>query len=478
MLIITSATYILTWRVKTLVKKKQGFLYSIIVLIISQCVIKVAGLIYKLYLVNKEGFGDSGNAIYASAFQIYAIALAITSIGVPNAISKLISAKVARGDNKGAYRTFKISFVLFGILGFIGSSVLFINAHVIACNYLGIPEAEISLMALAPSIFFVTLEAVLKGYFNGREKISVTANSQSIEQIFKTIVTIISVEIFGILSKKNTVTMVGTAALATTLATAVSFGYLYICYIKSKKEIWKEVVTSSEQKQERIRTIIKTIFWVAMPISISSLLSAMNRTIDAFTIVKGMSNYIELEQAKIQYGILTGKVETLISLPFSFNMAFAITLIPAISAAVERGSYKDAKSKIKFSMLASFVIGIISSVFLYLFADLLLKILFPKASAGANMLKLSSWSIIFVVMTQTITGVMQGLGKFKTIIISMSIGCIVKLFLNIILLNIQELGIYGAIIATLTSQIVVCLINVIYLLKYINMELKTKKAYK
>ena len=94
------------------------------------------------------------------------------------------------------------------------------------------------------------------------------------------------------------------------------------------------------------------------------------------------------------------------------------------------------------------------------------------------MLKLSSWSIIFVVMTQTITGVMQGLGKFKTIIISMSIGCIVKLFLNIILLNIQELEIYGAIIATLTSQIVVCLINVIYLLKYINMELKTKKAYK
>ena len=112
-----------------MLKRKQGFLYSIVVLIISQCVIKVAGLIYKLYLINKEGFGDAGNAIYSSAFQIYAIVLAITSIGVPNAISKLISAKVAKGDNKGAYRTFKISFVLFGILGFIGSSILFINAH-------------------------------------------------------------------------------------------------------------------------------------------------------------------------------------------------------------------------------------------------------------------------------------------------------------------------------------------------------------
>lgn len=459
-------------------KKKQGFLYSVTVLIISQCIIKVAGLIYKLYLINKEGFGDAGNAIYSSAFQIYAIVLAITSIGVPNAISKLISTKVAKGDNKGAYRTFKISFVLFGILGFIGSTILFINAHILACKYLGIPEAEISLMALAPSIFFVTLEAVLKGYFNGREKIGTTANSQSIEQIFKTIVTIIAVEIFGIISKRNTVVMVGTASLATTLATVISFGYLYICYIKSKKEIWKEVVTSTEQKQERVKTIIKTIFWVAMPISLSSLLSAMNRTIDAFTIVKEISKYIELKQAKIQYGILTGKVETLISLPFSFNMAFATTLIPAISSSVARKNYKEAKGKIKFSILSSLIIGIISSTFLYLFSDLILKILFPKASAGSNMLKLSSWSIIFVVLTQTITGVMQGLGKFKTIIISMGIGCIVKLFLNITLLKVQNLGIYGAIISTLISQMMVFLVNIIYLVKYIKIDLKTKKAYK
>jgi len=63
------------------------------------------------------------------------------------------------------------------------------------------------------------------------------------------IVTIIFVEIFAIISKNNTITMVGTASLATTMATAISFGYLYISYIKSKKQIWKEVVTSAEQKQ-------------------------------------------------------------------------------------------------------------------------------------------------------------------------------------------------------------------------------------
>ena len=121
--------------------KKNSFMKGVIVLMFSQVIIKIVGLIYKLYLTNKEGFGDRGNAIYSSAFQIYAIFLTISSIGVPNAISKLVSCKVAVGDNKGAYRIFKIAFALFGILGFAGSSILFFGANYISNMYLQIPEA-------------------------------------------------------------------------------------------------------------------------------------------------------------------------------------------------------------------------------------------------------------------------------------------------------------------------------------------------
>ena len=99
--------------------KKNSFMKGVIVLMFSQVIIKIVGLIYKLYLTNKEGFGDRGNAIYGSGFQIYAIFLTISSIGVPNAISKLVSSKVAVGDNDGAYRIFKIAFALFGLIGFL-----------------------------------------------------------------------------------------------------------------------------------------------------------------------------------------------------------------------------------------------------------------------------------------------------------------------------------------------------------------------
>ena len=126
-------------------KKKRGiksFAKGIIILMIAQVFVKILGLVYKLYLTNREGFGDKGNAIYSSGFQIYALLLTLSSMGVPNAISKLVSERVAVGDHKGAHRIFKISFVTFGFIGFLCSAILFCGAGYIAnqINQLAIKE--------------------------------------------------------------------------------------------------------------------------------------------------------------------------------------------------------------------------------------------------------------------------------------------------------------------------------------------------
>lgn len=75
--------------------KKEGFMQGVLALMFSQVIIKILGLAYSVYLTNREGFGDSGNAIYMSGYQVYALLLTISSIGVPNAISKLISERLA-----------------------------------------------------------------------------------------------------------------------------------------------------------------------------------------------------------------------------------------------------------------------------------------------------------------------------------------------------------------------------------------------
>lgn len=89
---------------------------------------------------------------------------------------------------------------------------------------------------------FVTLISVIRGYFNGRNNVKVTANSQTIEQLFKMVFTIIVVELLAMTSGINTTIMAAGANLATTLATSVGFWYLYIYYKTIKKEIAKELI--------------------------------------------------------------------------------------------------------------------------------------------------------------------------------------------------------------------------------------------
>ena len=130
--------------------KKQGFMQGVMALMFSQLIIKLLGLVYKLYLTNREGFGDEGNAIYSAGFQIYALLLTLSSTGVPSAISKLVSERLAIGDNKGAHRIFKISFATFAVIGLIGTLILFFGAGYIANVMLEISEAELTLVALYP----------------------------------------------------------------------------------------------------------------------------------------------------------------------------------------------------------------------------------------------------------------------------------------------------------------------------------------
>lgn len=270
--------------------KKETFLQGILTLMFAQVVIKILGLIYSLYLTNRAGFGDSGNAIYMSGYQIYAMLLTLSSIGVPNAISKLISEKLALEDVKGANRIFKIAFFTFAVIGIIGTSFLFFGAELIANNWLEIPEAKYTIMVLSPAIFFVSVSSVIRGYFNGKQKMSITAKAQTFEQVFKTTLTIIFVEIFARMTSTNTELMAAGATLATTAATIISFVYIYKMTIIIKREENENINKLSQDKiksnKESIRTIIKKILAVSIPISLSSLLSSVNKNIDSFTVVR------------------------------------------------------------------------------------------------------------------------------------------------------------------------------------------------
>lgn len=459
--------------------KKEGFMKGVVILMLSQVFIKILGLAYRMYLTNRQGFGDKGNAIYGSGFQIYALLLTLSSIGVPNAVSKLVSERVAIGDHKGAHKILKIAVVTFGLLGFLCSMFLFLGAETIANNWIQIPEASMSLVALSPSIFFVSLICVIRGYFNGRECVKVTAHSQTIEQTFKTLLTIIIVEIIAVVSGMDTTIMAAGANLATTLSSILCFAYLYMYYATVRKEIAREVKNTVNYKYKNITKIIKEIFSVSIPMSLTPVLTTINKNIDSMTVVRGLKNFLTESVAKAQYGILTGKVDTLVSLPMSFNIAFTTALVPSVSSAKATGNLENAKKRIEFSLLITILIGLPCTIGMIIFAKPILNLLFPNQVSGEFILQISATSILFIVLEQTISGVLQGIGKPIIPAISLSIGVIIKFVLNCILIPINPDkfilgGTAGAALATTICHLVAFLIDIHIMKKYITLKINKK----
>ena len=455
--------------------RKESFMQGVVTIMFSQIAIKVLGLIYTLYLTNRDGFGDAGNAIYASGYQIYALLLTISSIGVPNAISKLVAERLAIGDNRGANKIFKVALATFGCIGAIGTMLLFFGAHTISYSWLQIPESELTLIALSPAIFFVSISSVFRGYFNGRRSLKTTAIAQTLEQIFKTVLTIIIVEIVAHITSTSTELMAAGATIATTIATFSSFAYLFIYYRIRRREIGNEIQQSINYKYENVKTIIRRILMVSIPLTLSSIMTSFNKNIDSFTVKRILSTYMASDTAQTLYGQLAGKVDTLTNLPLAINIAFATALVPAISSAKAKNEKETATKRTSFSLLTSMLIGLPCVIGMIIFAQPILNLLYPNANEGALLLQLISISVIFSILDQTINGALQGFGKVIVPAIALGVGCIVKLILNLILLRIPTLNVYGAAIGSIACHAVAFTIVFNVLKKYVKLDLPFRK---
>ena len=455
-------------------EKKDGFMKGVLALMFSQVLIKLLGLISKIFLTNKEGFGDVGNGIYASGYQIYAMLLTISSIGVPNAISKMISERVAVDDYKGAHRIFRIALLTFGVIGLTGTLILFFGAGAIA-SAIEVPEAMLSLQALSPSITFVTIASVLRGYFNGLDKVSVTAKSQSLEQVFKTLITILAVEFIGMSTGLDTTYMAAGANLATTLSVLLSFAYIVMYYRVFRKIVMPKIKATTNYKYERVKKIVRNILIVSIPITLSAIASTLSKIVDIVTVVKGLKTFLPDVMAKAQYGILSGKVDTLATLPLSFNIAFATALVPSVSGLMAKGDHETASKRISLSLLITMIIGLPCTFGMITFAQPILNLLFPNAPDGGLLLQIFSLTIIFAVLMQTTNGALQGLGRIIVPAVTSFIGVMLKLILNLILVPNPEFGVKGAAIASVINNFFAFFLSFIVLSKTIKLNLNFKK---
>ena len=307
--------------------KSNSFAKNVLMLMVAQLVIKLLGLVYRLAITNIHGFGDLGNGYYSAGYQVYAVLLVLSSQGIPGAVSKLVSERTALGEYNNAHRVFKISLVVFGAIGLACSLLLYFGADVIAGNIMHVPPVAYVLRVLAPAIFFVCVSAVVRGYFAGLGTMGASSISQSLEQFFNCVLTILFV--YATIGRDAYI-MAAAGNVSTTLAVLISFSYLIHYYRKYIGEYRMKSDDAVKTDRKSNRRMAKLIFWTAIPLTIGSVISVVTAFIDTVTV----SNCIQIafegildskqaleEEAMRATGILS-KVDTLTNLPLAVNLSF------------------------------------------------------------------------------------------------------------------------------------------------------------
>ena len=147
-------------------KKGADFLKQGGILAMASLFVRFIGLIYRIPMSNI--LGEEGNGIYAVAFEIYDLILIISSYSLPLAMSKIISAQIAKKEYKNSSRTLKVGMIFAMISGGVFAAVLLFGAGAIEQyiypEYAGV---QIPLRILAPTILIVAFLGVFRGYLQG-----------------------------------------------------------------------------------------------------------------------------------------------------------------------------------------------------------------------------------------------------------------------------------------------------------------------
>lgn len=436
----------------------SSFWSGVLTIFLSQLAVKLLGLIYRLVITNIDGFGDIGNGYYNAGFQIYTLLLALSSVGIPSAISKLVAQAEAAGDRGRSEQILRTAMALFFVIGLLGAGILYLGADVLARFVIRMDGVQGTLRALSPAVLFVCLSSVLRGYYLGLGRAKAAGSSQVVEQLLKSILT---VRIVLALTGFSAQTMSAGANFATSIAAGGSFAYLAAYRLRAARKA-KRAEPRRPRPRQTFLHLSKTILRLSVPVSAASIIASVGRVIDTATISRGIAaafaggipgqsglpDEAALSHEAVRLMGMLAKGDSILNLPLSLNTALMTMLVPSAAGLLASGQKKTAAGRIEASMRMTVLFIFPCAVGLIVLAQPVYRLIYPNAPQGWQLLQLSAAGMIFIALYQTITGGLQGFGQVSAPAKALIWGVVVKVALNLLLIRLPAVNIYGAPVAS------------------------------
>ena len=432
------------------------FIRGAAILAVAGVGVRFIGAVMKILLVGI--IGDEGIGLYQMSYPIYSTLLAISTAGIPVAVSKLVAENVTVNDYRGAMRVFRIALLILTLTGLAVALILFFSAEAIVRILDSDPRAILAIMAIAPAIFFVTMMSALRGFFQGQQYMLPTAASQVAEQTGRLVV---SLALAVALLPRGLEYAAAGAAFGTAAGGILGLLLLLPVYYLRRPAFMKRVQAQRKGETQAAGRIIRHIFALAIPITFGSLIMPLLSLID-LAIVPGRLRAIGFmkEQATALFGQLTGLAGSVVYFPNVVTLALSMSLVPAISEALVLRNKELIRSRSSVSIKLTALFSVPAAIGLYLLAGPVIVVLFgPENASAGYSLAYMSWSVIPLGLYVSTTGILQGLGRTVTPVVNMALGGAVKSILAWYLTAVPSLHVGGAALASVIGTGVAAVLN-------------------
>ncbi len=467
--------------------KSNHFLIQGSILAVTSLLVRVIGLLYRIPMTNI--IGDEGMGIYNNTFEVYNIALILSSYSLPMAVSKLVAVRRIKKEHKNSFRIFQCGLAFAIFAGLTATLLLFFGADFISSFYKD-PSMALPLMVLSPTIFIFAIMGVLRGFYQGKNTMIPTAVSQVLEQIVNAAVSILaSYLLVQNFTANANIAYYGAAGgtLGTFLGAVIGLVFLLLVFVLYKPVINKQMRQDPDDNRESYKKIFYLLIITIAPIILSQTVYQVSGFLDNVIFHRLMStkhiSAFDLEVLEnattdmtytktfrnVLVGIYGAKYKLLTNVPVAIATAIAAAIITTIAAANERGMKDVIRSKVHAAIKFNMIVAIPSAVGMGVLASPILQLLFGEArQLPANYLRIGCISIVFYALSTLSSSVLQGINRLKTPVINSAISLGIHIILVILLLKFTPLSAYALVIGNVSFALVVCILNWLAIEKYLN----------
>lgn len=426
---------------------KNKFIKSTIILIIGGLITKVLGMIIKIALTRT--IGTEGISLYMLVLPTFNLFISLCNLGVPTAITKLVSEKKKSSKKIIIPTTFLI--LIYNLLLII---ILLLISKLLALNLLHNSNTYYPLIAIGITLPFIAISSIIKGYFYGKEKVFPCSLSNIIEQLVRLFLTIFLV---SYMMKYSLVLAVTTVVLINVISELSSIIVLLLFLPKEKIEV------NDFQKDNHL---LKEILGISIPTTASRMIGSITYFFEPIILTSTLkyvgysTDYITLE-----YGIINGYVYPLLLLPSFFTMAISSAILPVVSNSYSSRNYTYTKIKIKQAIFFSLLIGVPVTLIFIFIPDIPLKLIY-NTTQGLNYIPYIAPFFILHYIQAPLTSSLNGMGYSKEAMKGTLYGGIIKIF-SLIIFSLCKIGLWSLIISSILNILTVTIHHIYYVHKYL-----------